>query len=136
MTRSAKMRAAVCLAAAMAMVPIQMPRPAQAAMVSTDGAIAQAEAFGGRARLHDVLARDDVRRELSRLGVSPAEAAARVDALSDDEVAAAVGRLDAMPAGGDALAAIIGAAVLIFVILLITDIAGLTKVFPWTRSVR
>ena len=39
---------------------------------------------------------------------------------------------DELPAGGDLL----GAAVLIFLVLLFTDIMGYTKVFPFTRSAR
>ncbi|MGE5506039.1 MAG: PA2779 family protein [Actinomycetota bacterium] len=136
MTRFAKLRAATCLTAALGMLPLQAPAPAHAAMISTDAVIAEAQAATGRERLDALLAREDVRGELARLGVSPDEARARVAALSDDEVRDAVGRLDSLPAGGDAIAAVIGAAILIFVILLITDIAGLTKVFPWTRSVR
>ncbi|WP_367187996.1 PA2779 family protein, partial [Sulfuricurvum sp. RIFOXYD12_FULL_44_77] len=38
-------------------------------------------------------------------------------------------------AGGDG-GSIIGAIVFIFIVLLITDILGLTKVFNFTRSVR
>jgi len=41
-------------------------------------------------------------------------------------------KLDSLPAGGD----VIGALVLVFVILLVTDILGYTKVFPFTRSVK
>ena len=39
---------------------------------------------------------------------------------------------DALPAGGD----LIGAALIVFLVLLATDIMGYTKVFPFTRSVR
>ena len=44
-------------------------------------------------------------------------------------------RLDSLPAGQDAATAIIGAAVTIFGILLITDILCLTRVFHFTRCV-
>ena len=53
-------------------------------------------------------------------------------ALSDDEVAQLAARMDSLPAGGE----IIGALVLIFIILLITDILGFTKVFPFTKPIR
>ena len=65
-------------------------------------------------------------------GVSPQAAAARVKAMSDAEVAQLAGRIDQAPAGGDVL----GMLFTIFIILLVTDIMGLTKVFPFTRSVR
>ncbi|MGE5338534.1 MAG: PA2779 family protein, partial [Gemmatimonadota bacterium] len=51
---------------------------------------------------------------------------------TDDEAQQLAQRLDQLPAGGDA----IGVIVFIFVLLLITDILGLTKVFPFTRPIR
>ena len=74
----------------------------------------------------------DLRQALAARGVDMAQAQARVQALSDDEVAALANQMDQAPAGGD----ILGVAFTIFIILLITDILGLTKVFPFTRSVR
>lgn len=56
----------------------------------------------------------------------------RVQAMSNAEVAQLAGRLDQTPAGGDVL----GVLLTIFIVLLVTDIVGLTKVFPFTRSVR
>jgi hypothetical protein len=55
-----------------------------------------------------------------------------VDALTDEEVQKVAGKLDKMPAGGD----VIGILFTIFVILLVTDILGFTKVFPFTRSIK
>ena len=53
--------------------------------------------------------------------------------LTDTEVARIDQHLDQLPAGGSS---VIGALVFIFVLLLITDILGFTKVFPFTRSMR
>jgi hypothetical protein len=63
--------------------------------------------------------------------VSPEDVKARVAALTDDEAAQLAGRIDSLPAGG-----ILGLILLVFIILLVTDILGLTKVFPFTRPVR
>jgi hypothetical protein len=68
--------------------------------------------------------------------VSPQDVKARVAALSDAEVTSLAGKIDSMPAGGDALGAVLWLALVIFLVLLITDILGLTKVFPFTRPVR
>jgi hypothetical protein len=38
-----------------------------------------------------------------------------------------------MPAGQDALGTVVGAALVVFIVLLITDIACLTRVFDFTR---
>jgi len=52
--------------------------------------------------------------------------------LTDEEAHTISGKLDQLPAGGD----VIGVVFAVFIILLITDIFGLTKVFPFTRSIR
>lgn len=104
----------------------------QAAMISTEQAVSAAAAQQNRDKLAAALSRPDVAAELERMGVTKSEAEARVAALSDAEVASLAGRVDSLPAGGD----IIGAIVFIFVLLLVTDILGLTKVYPFTRSVR
>lgn len=126
----------VALATVAALFTTSLPHPAAARLVSTDTVLASQAENGDRERVREFLGRSDVQAQMSSLGVSPDEARNRIDALSDDEVRRIAGHLDEMPAGGNALGVVIGAAVLIFIVLLITDIAGLTKVFPWTRSVR
>ena len=108
---------------------IGLPLPAHAGIVSTDAAFASAE----RGRIASMLERADVRAQLEAYGVRAADVKARVAALTDEEAAQLAGKLDSLPAGGDG---IIGALLLIFVVLLITDILGLTKVFPFTRPIK
>jgi hypothetical protein len=72
--------------------------------------------------------------ELARLGVDPAEAQRRVDALSPEEAATLQGRLDQLPAGEGAVGAVVGALLIVFIVLLVTDIAGLTDVFPFVKK--
>jgi len=103
-----------------------------AAMIGTEQAVAAHAAQQHRERLAAALERPDIAAELERMGVDRNEAQARVAAMSDAEVAAMAGRIDSLPAGGD----ILGAIVFVFVLLLVTDILGLTKVYPFTRSVR
>lgn len=107
--------------------------PAQAESLSTEAALA-AEASPGSARdaLRQWLDRADVQLALERHGVSPEQAALRVAALSDEEAAALAGQVESAPAGGSVL----GVVVFVFLVLLVTDILGLTKVFPFTRSIR
>jgi hypothetical protein len=71
--------------------------PAHAGMISSDKAIAQPP--GDRERVEAVLARPDVQKELEKRGIAPADAAARVQAMSDREVSLLAGRLDSLPAG-------------------------------------
>lgn len=127
-------RKAVAMAMAYVMLLLAMPLGgAQAAMVSTEQAVEQSGVGGDRARVLAFVQRDDVRRQMVALGVEPAEAAARAAALSDPKVREIAGQLDRLPAGQSAVGAVVGAALLIFLVLLITDLLGLTDVFPFVN---
>lgn len=111
-----------------------MIHSAHAGLISTEQvarSVATEQAGAGHARLSAALARADVQAELQRQGVDAALAQERIAALTDDEAARLADQIDSAPAGG-----IIGAILLVFFVLLLTDILGLTKVFPFTRSIR
>ena len=112
----------------MSSMSIWMPS-AQAAMVSSEQMIASQTVQQDRERLHALFERTDVREQLLARGVDANAAKARVDALTDNEVADIAGKLDSLPAGGDFIEVLL----FIFVLLLVTDILGLTKVFPFTK---
>ncbi|MDX1425211.1 MAG: PA2779 family protein [Kiloniellales bacterium] len=107
---------------------------AQAKMVSTDQVIEQSNPSDDRAQVLNFLMREDVQQQLIRLGVDPNEAAQRVATLSDEELQQIAGRLDELPAGEGAVGIIVGAILIIFLVLLITDLLGLTDVFPFVKS--
>ncbi|MBN8413451.1 MULTISPECIES: PA2779 family protein [Halomonas] len=98
-------------------------------MASTSDVLASQQTQDARERIHSVLARDDVRQQLELQGVDPADVEQRVAALSDQEAQQMADQLDQMPAG----ASVIGVLFAVFVILLVTDILGLTDVYPFTR---
>jgi hypothetical protein len=119
----------------LAVLATSIAGPANAALISTEqtaGAAVSADAAAERARIQNWLAREDVVRQMQNYGVSAAQAQQRVAALTDEEARAMAGKLDELPAGGD----VIGVLFTVFIVLLITDILGFTKVFPFTRSVR
>lgn len=99
------------------------------ALITTEQAAA---AQPGRALLEQTLARADVIAGLQARGVSVEAARARVAALTDAEAAHVAAQIDQAPAGGDVL----GIIFTIFIVLLVTDILGFTKVFPFTRTIR
>ena len=106
----------------------------QAALIGTSQAAATVSAQqGDRARILAAFERPEIQTKFEKLGVSKADAQARVAALTDDEAASLANKIDQLPAGGDG---VIGALVLIFIVLLVTDLLGLTKVFPFTRAQR
>jgi len=113
------------------------PAPAaRADMIATDRVDAQGQQSSARARVGSFLERADVRAALESRGVSAEEARARVAALSDSEVESLDQRIDSLPAGGSGFEAVLWVGFLVFVILLITDILGFTKVFPFTRPAK
>lgn len=105
----------------------------QAAIISTEQVVSAAAAQQNRAKIAAAFERADVQAELQKMGITREEAQARVAALTDAETASVAHQIDTLPAGGDG---IVGALVFVFVLLLVTDILGLTKVFPFTRSAR
>ena len=128
-TRMNRIRRCIASLLVVSMTGLALPLPAQAAVVATDAALAAAQ----RERVATLLERGDVRAQLEAHGVRPAEVKARVAALTDEEVAQLAGQLERLPAGGEG---IIGAFVIVFLVLLITDLLGLTRVFTFTRPVR
>jgi hypothetical protein len=125
--------AAVALSIALVHVPLS---PVYASIVETEQVIAGERATADRERVSNFFARDDVRSELLKFGVDPDEATARVAAMSDREIASLGTRIDQLPVGQDGLGAVLGVALTVFIILLITDILCLTSVFNFTRCVR
>lgn len=126
------MRRFISLVLIVAIAGMGLPLQAQAGMVPT-AAVASSPA---KERIIGLLERSDVRAQLATLGVNPADAKARVAALTDDEAAQLAARMDSMPAGGDGIGAVLGVAVLIFLVLLLTDILGFTHVFPFTKPIK
>lgn len=109
-----------------------LPMGAQAAIVTTEQVLDRsAQVTSERASVNAFLARDDVRQALQDQGVSASDALERVQAMSDAEIAQLADRVGQAPAGGD----VVGVLFTVFVILLVTDILGFTKVFPFTRSI-
>ncbi len=108
--------------------------PAQAALVTTDRVV-EAEALADdRTRVMAFMAREDVRAQLEALGIDPAEAARRAESLTEDEIRQIAGRLDEMPAGQDAVGILAVTILVIFLVLLITDLMGVTDVFPFIKK--
>lgn len=102
--------------------------PAMAAWVGNSDLLG-----GHKAQLLSVVERQEVQSMIASMGVEPAEAARRVDAMTEDEAKAALEKLGQLPAAGDGVATLAGFCLFIFVLLLITDILGLTHVFPFVN---
>jgi hypothetical protein len=84
--------------------------------------------------LKTLISRNDIKDALITQGIDPDEAKTRIDYLSDSEVTEVAGKIEQLPAGGGAFGAVIAASVIVFLVLLITDIIGYTDVFPFVKS--
>ena len=100
---------------------------AHAAMITTDQVMG-VDIASARTQIEMTLMRADVQQALLQQGVNPQDIQARVAALSDVEAAQMASQLNDLPAGGDGL----GLLVMVFLILVVMDIACLTKIFPFT----
>jgi hypothetical protein len=109
-----------------------VPLSAQAGLVSTEQAMVTHAGNADREQVSAFLNRADVQTALQAQGVDVNAAIERVQAMSDVEVAQLADRVDHAPAG----AGVIGVLFTVFLVLLVTDILGLTTVFPFTRSIR
>ena len=115
---------------------ISGPSQAMAALVGTERVFDAERVQNARELIHGLMAREDIQAALVREGIDPREAQARAESLSDAEAVRLAGAIETLPAGGSSLGLIVGAILLVFIILLITDIMGYTDVFPFTKKHR
>ncbi len=104
-----------------------------AQMVSTEVLFEHSVKVSPKEKVIQFTAREDVAKILGQMDVDPKMIEERVASMTDDEVSEIAYQIDTLPAGGSS---IIGAVVFVFVLLLVTDILGFTKVFNFTRTVR
>jgi hypothetical protein len=105
-----------------------------AGMIGTETVLDATRSQEARDYLNRTLAREDVRASLIAQGIDPIEAKARVDSLSDAEAVSLADQIEELPAGGSALGILVGALLIVFIVLLITDILGYTDVFPFVKK--
>lgn len=120
MTRLRRVRALIAWPLMALMMSLALPAGfARAAIVGTERIVEQDASADRRAQVRTFLERDDVKRQMTELGVDPDEAAARVDSMSDAEMAQLAARIDALPAGQGAGSAVVLLLVIIILILII-----------------
>jgi hypothetical protein len=105
-----------------------------AAMIPTEVTNDTNKGQEARAFLNELISREDIQNYLTKQGIDPLEAKARVDSLTDSEAGMVAEQLERLPAGGSAVGVIIGAALIVFLVLLATDILGYTDVFPFVKK--
>lgn len=107
---------------------------AQASMVGTQALVHHQQIQQKRERIKAMLDRKDVRKQLVAMGVDPVNAKQRVDSLTDRQVNELSARMDQLPAGAGVFEATLFAGLVVFLVLLATDIMGYTDVFPFVKK--
>lgn len=108
---------------------------AGAALVESATLVSAEEVDASRARLATLLAREDIGAALQGHGVTAQEALLRVNSLTDQEVMKLAQNIDSLPAAADfGVGGLVGALVFIFLVLLVTDLLGLTDVYPFVNK--
>ena len=102
-----------------------------AAMISTEALIESKRVQKTRHYLNNRLSSSEVRKALLAQGIDPTEVKARIDGLTDEEVARIADQFEHLPAGADAVAAIVYISVIILLVLLTTELLGYTDVFSF-----
>ena len=129
---------ATCVAGSLVFSGMAFAAPAPTAVAPVTGLIGTEQMANAmapsanRVALMATLDRAELTAALQARGVSVDALRDRVASLTDAEAAQLMAQIDQAPAGAD----ILGVIFTVFVVLLVTDILGLTKVFPFTRSVR
>lgn len=115
----------------LAFVTVTLLAPvAQAGIISTESYVEQTQADAQRDKVIEMLQREDVREQMLAMGVDPANIEARLAGLSDAEVAELAAHMEEMPAGAGVLELLL----VVFLVFVILDIAGVTDVFPFVNS--
>ena len=105
-----------------------------AKMVTAETLLDAGRVSDARAYVHSVLSREDVKAALVAQGIDVREAMMRTNALSDAEILAIADRMESLPAGGSTGETIIIVSLIVFVVLLVTDIMGYTDIFPFVKK--
>ncbi len=125
----------VCRLLVVSLLAFHLPmRGASAAMIGTESAVDQTLSLQNREKIDAFMNRTDVRQQFQQMGVNADDAKLRVAAMTDEEVNKVAGKIDSLPAGG--VATWIVVVLVVGIVLIITDILGWTKIFPWSVGPR
>ena len=118
----------------LSMLLIIMPMaPLQAAIIGNETIINQAPSALTRDNMQELLGQESARQQLQAWGVSPELITARINRLTDAELARINQEADTLKAGGTN---VLGILLIIFIVFVITDVIGATNIFPFIHPVK
>ncbi len=107
-----------------------------AKMVTAERLLDAGRANDARAYVGSILAREDVKAALIAQGIDANEAVLRISALSDAEVIDLADHMERLPAGSGGFETFLIVGLIVFLVLLFTDISGATDIFPFVKKNR
>ena len=109
---------------------VTFQQAALAGLVSTTDLVNDETVMVEKQRLTHLLSTEHVRSQLVTMGVDPDDAKTRLDNMTDQEIMAFSSGVNDMEAGSGVLEL----AVLVFLVLLVTDLLGYTDIFPFVKK--
>ena len=123
----------IFLAILLVLIP-SLYQTVSAAMIGTEAVLRSDRNQETRDYLTALISREKVRKALVSRGVTPHEAKARIDSLSDDELEMISQKIDGLPAGGDATGFIVLVGVVIIIVFILVEYFSEVKMFPQLHS--
>jgi hypothetical protein len=120
-----KARGALLRLVSVSIICMGFAQAAPAGMIGTAHMLDGESRAASLSRMEVLLAREDVGRQLEAFGVEQAMVLERLNGLSTAELLELEGQIESQVAGGDILA-VIG---IVFVVLLILELVGVTDIF-------
>ena len=108
------------------LVTLPVAQTAQAAIITTDTAIDITDRNQQIDRINKALARESVQSVLIELGVDPADASARVQSLTAEELQTLDESLAELPAGGVGIVEVVG---IVAIVLIVLELLNVTNFF-------
>lgn len=117
--KSVRITVAVFMAAILTNIPYMAAAEAIPAMIPTSVVVEQMSMNEARAKVEAVVNREDVKSELIKRGVSPAEVNARIASLSEREMRQLASQMEAAQFGGDVTGILIVVVLVLLIIFLV-----------------
>ncbi len=108
------------------LVTFPVAQTAQAGIITTDTAIDITDRNEQIDRINNVFARESVQNVLVELGVDPADASARVQSLTAEELQTLDENLAELPAGGVGIIEVVG---IVAIVLIVLELLNVTNFF-------
>ena len=123
---SSSIQPTVALLMTICLVTLPVTQTAQAGIISTETAIEISDRSQQIDRVNEMLARESVQGVMIKLGVDPADASARVQTLTAEELQALEENLAELPAGGVGVVEVIG---IVAIVLIVLELLNVTDFF-------